>query len=499
MVIVDPEKCKGCGKCEKNCPVGAIKIIEKKATVEEHCVHCGICVCVCDFDALTIPQKKEEMAVKCTSCPVQCEIKPGFTGVCRRYINLGGTLVRNRNLVTEPLIKEKKEKAIVYPLITAVGAGTTYPCCRPAPHIVQDTVDGVEVVTVVTEAPLSYSGVKVKIDTNFYIGEEGAKVRRDGRIVGMVEMEEYGSKIISIGGANLLTGKSGFIVARTIVEICNGERVKLKVEKGAKLEIQVGKRPVVNGQEDTKMRVGCGSATIGMFAKQLAEVVDEAIILDHHVVGLLSEHLAGEQVGLKWSGVIPNARKSTNGRYFGERGNGWGGTNIKDPRDAIKDVDMKAAKPGIKILVTETTGQKAALFKLMKNGDIVEILMTPEAQHVVELISSTCEEARVSAVYVGGAGGSARAGVTNYPIKLTQAVHKGEANLTIGGAPTYVLPGGGINFLVDVEKIVPKAFTWVPTPATVAPVEYTMTKEKYKKIGGHIDKVVDVSVIKKGD
>ncbi|HBX24213.1 MAG TPA: 4Fe-4S dicluster domain-containing protein [Desulfotomaculum sp.] len=497
MVNLDTEKCTGCGVCERVCPLEAIKVIEKKTFVEEHCAQCGACVRECKFNALSLPIENEEISVKCTSCPIQCQIKPGFTGACRRYVNIAGALIRNRTLITEPIAeKEIYAERIKRPLITGVGAGSTYPCCRPAPHIVQDTVDGVEVVTVVTEAPLSYSGVKVKIDTNFYIGEQGAKVRRDGRVVGMVETEEYGSKMISIGGVNILTGKSGIIAAKTVVEVCNGQRVKLKVEKGAELEIQVGKRPVINGQEDFKMRVGCGSATIGMFAQQLAEVVDEAIILDSHVVGLLSEHLAGEQVGLHWSGVIPNARKSTRGRYFGEHGDGWGGTNIINPRHAILEIDMKVAKPGIKILVTETTAQKAALFTLKENGAVKEIPLTYKVQQIVKLISSNCEEARVSAIYCAGTGGSARAGVTKSPVELTRAVHRGEANLTIGGAPAYVLPGGGINFMVDVEKIVPKAFTWVPTPATVAPVEYTVTKEKYREIGGHMEYIKDVSEIK---
>ena len=57
-------------------------------------------------------------------------------------------------------------------------------------------------------------------------------------------------------------------------------------------------------------------------------------------------------------------------------------------------------------------------------------------------------------------------------------MHAGKAHLTIGGAPAYVYPGGGINFIVDTAKVVNHAFTWVPTPATVAPVEYTMTKEE---------------------
>ena len=70
-------------------------------------------------------------------------------------------------------------------------------------------------------------------------------------------------------------------------------------------------------------------------------------------------------------------------------------------------------------------------------------------------------------------------------IKLTQAVHKGDAVLTIAGAPAYV-PGGGITFLADVEKMVEKPFNYTPSPAVLAPIEYTIVKEKYAKIGGHI-------------
>ena len=75
---------------------------------------------------------------------------------------------------------------------------------------------------------------------------------------------------------------------------------------------------------------------------------------------------------------------------------------------------------------------------------------------------------------------------------ITEAVHEGRAQLTIGGAPAFVYPGGGLNFIVDTGKVVNKAFTWVPTPATVAPVEYTMTKADYEKIGGHMDQIKNV-------
>ena len=35
--------------------------------------------------------------------------------------------------------------------VTAIGAGTTYPDYKPAPFIVSQEVDGVDMVTVVTE------------------------------------------------------------------------------------------------------------------------------------------------------------------------------------------------------------------------------------------------------------------------------------------------------------------------------------------------------------
>lgn len=497
MIIVDSDLCKGCGICARECPLGIIKVENKKAIINKECVQCGLCVKSCKFGAINRTNEPTQDAVKCGSCPVQCQIREGFTGACQRYRNEGGVLVRNRALVTEHIEQNMPAAAISKPLITAVGSGTNYPCCRPAPFIVRDNVSGIDVVTVVTEAPLSYSGLKVKIDTNYFIGEEGAKVFREGRVVGMVDTEEYGSKMLSIGGANLLTGKDGVIVAKTIVELANGERVKLTIDQGAKMEIQTGCRPIINGIEDTKMRVGCGSATIGLFAKKLKEVIDEAIILDHHVIGLFSEHLAGAEVGMTWSGVIPNARKSTRGRYFGEHGNGWGGTDIKEPLDAVRFVDMSIAKAGMKILVTETTGQKAALLEIKEDGSLIEIPMTQEVESVVRFIHDNCEEARVSVIYVGGTGGSARGGVTNSPLALTKAVHDGKAVLTIGGAPTYILPGGGINFMADTEKMVPKAFAWVPTPATVAPIEYTMKQDDYADIGGHIEKIVDLDQIKK--
>jgi hypothetical protein len=405
-------------------------------------------------------------------------------------------LKRTIDHALEPKPDDFPEEKIRRPIITAVGGGSNYPCSLPAPHIVQTNRDGVDVVTVTTEAPLSYSGLTVKLDTNTYIGEEGDKVYRDGKIIGMVNTEEYGSKMLGIGGANRLTGDGGFITARTIVELANGQEVEVSVDKKYKIVLQAGKAPIINGIKEKKMRIGCGSATVGLFAALMKENVDECIVIDHHVIGLATEHLAGAAVGLSWSGVIPNATKSSRGRYFGEHGGGIGGTTLMNCRDAIKGVDKSVAKPGIKILVVNTTGEIYALFELLPDYEIQEIPMTAEAMRIPRAINETCEESRCSVMYIGGTGGSARGGVCKKPLAITKAVHKGKAVLTIGGAPVYVLPGGGINFIVDTEQVVANGFSWVPTPATVAPVEYTMRLSDYEAIEGHLDQVKDAAILK---
>ncbi len=52
--VIDAEKCKGCGKCRKNCPMEAISGAVKQAhTIDpEKCINCGACVGNCPFGAI---------------------------------------------------------------------------------------------------------------------------------------------------------------------------------------------------------------------------------------------------------------------------------------------------------------------------------------------------------------------------------------------------------------------------------------------------------------
>ncbi len=501
MIVIDLEACNGCGICQKDCPLGVIDLRDKKAVIGQGCVECQTCVKVCPVTAVSLrAEPPAPGVVVCEACPVLCRVAPRRTGACRRFVNDHGRLVHSRPLVGYDEVRDEvgpfPRPEIATPLITAIGAGGTYPDYVPAPHIVTHRRGEVDVVTTVTEAPLSYSGLKLKIDTDAPVGDEGATVTFEGRPVGMVETEEYGSKIIALGGVNRLTGKYGVAAARAVAAAANREALTLKVRGGARLEVQVGRPPVIDGVNMGRMRVGCGSATAGLFAPFLKQAADEVIVLDAHLTSLFTHHAAGRYLGTAPSGIELIYAKSTPGRYFGQSGHGWGGTDVENPLDVIAAVDPEKVSAGFRLLITETTGQRSALFELGEDGIFHEIEPTAEATAAVAAIAETCQTSRVSGIYVGGAGGSARAGVTRYPLRLTQAVHQGRAVLTVGGAQVYVLPGGGITFYVDVEKVRVGAFTWVPTPATVCPIEYTMTRADYEAMGGHVEAMKPFSAMK---
>ena len=457
--------------------------------------------------------------IRCDACPVMCYIRPGALGACDRYGNRDGVLVRvDPHVVLERRVEGGGEvvpfglealdwdgKILREPqtFVTAIGAGTTYPDYKPAPFIVSSEIDGVDMVTVVTEGIFSYCGVKVKIDTDRHLGLERSIVRVQGEPVGHVTTNEYGSQMLSLGGVGHLTGgskKEGRVTCDALLSLCNGQAVELVVDEGATILVQAGKPPRVNGEFEERMRVGCGSATIGMFAKQWEGRVDDVVVVDDHITGVLSEHQAGKLLGIPDTGIKLKGRRSTPGRYFqvAEPGTGWGGTNLRDPLAILGAFDRKVARPGLTLLMVSTTGEHAAYYVLDEELRPVEQTMPAVLSGSVALIRENCEPALSTVLFMGGAGGSLRAGVTENPVRLTRSVKDALTLVTCGGAPTYVWPGGGITFMVDVSRVPANGFGYVPTPALVAPIEFTLRRADYAALGGHMDQIRPVSDFRAG-
>ena len=454
--------------------------------------------------------EKSAGIVRCDACPVLCRIRPGRAGACDRYANADGKLLRVDPLVllAKPDLARvafvegsaawrgelgKGEGAFV----TGIGATTTYPDYKPAPFIVSSRHDGIDMVTVVTEGIFSYCGAKVKIDTDRYLGPEQAAVRVKGEAVGHVTTAEYGSQMLSLGGVHHLTGgskKEGVVTCEALLALCNREAVELAIDGGASVVVQADRPPIVNGTLEERMRVGCGSAAIGMFAPQWKDHVDEVIVVDDHITGVLSEHQGGRFLDMKPAGIRVRGRRSTPGRYFqvAEPGLGWGGTNVSDPLEIIEKIDPKQAWPGLKLLMVSTTGEHSAWFELDKNLKPQPAAMPAAVRHVVDRIAENCEPALCTVLFMAGAGGSLRAGVTENPVRLTRSVRDTLTKVTLGGVPAYVWPGGGITLMVDVAKMPEKSFGYVPTPALVAPIEFTLRADDYAALGGYASRAVSL-------
>lgn len=457
-------------------------------------------------DQATRPEK-----IRCDACPVMCYIADGKSGACDRYANHSGALVR-----LDPLtVIESGVQAVAFldsdggqdwdgdliqghrSFVTAVGAGTTYPDYKPAPFIVSQDVDDVDMVTVVTEGIFSYCGVKVKIDTDRHIGHERAIVRVDDEAIGHVMTSEYGSKMLSLGGVEHLTGgskKEGRVTCDALLRLCNREAVEMQIDDGATLVVQAGHAPIVDGSPEKLMRVGCGSAAIGMFAKQWAAHVDEVVVVDDHITGVLTEHEAGKGLDMRPAGIRVNGRRSTPGRYFqvAEPGTGWGGTNVEDPLTILKPSDPKKAWAGLRLLMISTTGEQFAYYELDDELIPQPAEISPALLASAERVAENCEPSMCSVLFMGGAGGSLRAGVTENPVRLTRSVKDSLTYVSCGGAEAYVWPGGGITVMADVMDMPTNSFGYVPTPALVAPIEFTLRKEDYAALGGHVDHIQPV-------
>ena len=135
----------------------------------------------------------------------------------------------------------------------------------------------------------------------------------------------------------------------------------------------------------------------------------------------------------------------------------------------------------MRLLMVSTTGEHAPWY-VLDDALVPRPAAMPDggARRWSSASARTASRRSRTVLFLGGAGGSLRAGVTENPVLLTRAIKQALVNVTCGGAPAYVWPGGGITVMVDVLRMPDNSFGTVPTPAIVAPIEFSMRLDDYR-------------------
>jgi NAD-dependent dihydropyrimidine dehydrogenase PreA subunit len=76
MYAIDKEKCIGCAICIDYCPVGAIRMHDGKAEINDQCIDCGKCVNSCPQGAISPVHEPE--TVPRFFPPIQGQMPYGF-------------------------------------------------------------------------------------------------------------------------------------------------------------------------------------------------------------------------------------------------------------------------------------------------------------------------------------------------------------------------------------------------------------------------------------
>jgi ferredoxin/flavodoxin len=63
-IKIDQSECRKCGKCERECPSGAIQLKDKTEIDFSKCLHCYHCVTTCPFQAITSPIHEIDQMIK---------------------------------------------------------------------------------------------------------------------------------------------------------------------------------------------------------------------------------------------------------------------------------------------------------------------------------------------------------------------------------------------------------------------------------------------------
>ena len=227
--------------------------------------------------------------MRCDACPVLCRIRPGRAGACARYANENGQLVRTDPVVLMQRTLDEGGKLVAVrraPNGTArrsIRRARSSPASAPAPPIPttsprpsssRPSTTGVDTVTVVTEGIFSYCGVKVKIDTDRHLGPEtgaGSRQRRAGRPRHdrRIRLADALHRRRAAPDRRLQEGRQRHL-RRAARSVLRQARWRWRSTAAMRWSCRPARRRSSTAEPEVRMRVGCGSATVGIFAQAMA-------------------------------------------------------------------------------------------------------------------------------------------------------------------------------------------------------------------------------------
>ncbi len=162
--------------------------------------------------------------------------------------------------------------------------------------------------------------------------------------------------------------------------------------------IQAGKAPIVNGVEEQRMRVGCGSAAVGIFAPVRGRGRrGGGGRRPHHrradrARGPAAASTCRPRASRCWA-----ASRRRGAPPSRDPGNGWGGTDIADPLSIIEGLGggRGQARPA-PALMTSTTGEHAQWYVL---DDALQPVEQPMPTQVKRIVDQHRRELRAFAVH----------------------------------------------------------------------------------------------------
>ena len=184
-------------------------------------------------------------------------------------------------------------------------------------------------------------------------------------------------------------------------------------------------------------------------------------------------------------------RRSTPGRYFqvAEPGTAWGGTNIEDPLSILGPSIRRTAWPGLRLLMVSTTGEHSAYFEL---DDELRTRRKRIARGVSRIRRAHSRKLRARALHRPFHGRRRRIAARRRHRKSCQphTLCSRRAHSRHLRRCARVRLARRRHYLHGRRKPhARKRFRLCPTPALVAPIEFTLKLADYAALGGYMDHV----------